>query len=71
MPKHQAVELKPFDAAEYLADERTVAEYLNAAAEMGDPAVLLDAFAAVGRAKGMAELASKSQRSEQRATAKP
>ncbi len=31
--------LKPFDAA----------EYLNAAAEMGDPAVLL-AFAALGRA---------------------
>lgn len=59
MPKHQAVELKPFDEAEYLTDERTIAEYLNAAAEIGEPAVLLDAFAAVGRAKGMAELASK------------
>lgn len=51
--------LKPFDAAEYLTDEETVAEYLNAAAEIGDPAVLLDAFAAVGRAKGMADLARK------------
>ena len=59
MPKHQAVALKPFDEAEYLTDERTIAEYLNAAAEMGEAAVLLDAFAAVGRAKGMAELASK------------
>lgn len=52
--------LKPFDAAEYLADEETIAEYLNAAAELGDPAVLLDAFAAVGRARGMGELAKKS-----------
>jgi probable addiction module antidote protein len=51
--------LKPFDAAAYLTDELTVAEYLNAAAEIGDPAVLLDAFAAVGRARGMAELAKK------------
>lgn len=51
--------LKPFDAAEYLSDEKTIAEYLNAAAEIGDPAVLLDAFAAVGRARGMAELAKK------------
>ena len=51
--------LKPFDAAEYLTDEETVAEYLNAAAEIGDPAVLLDAFAAVGRARGMADLARK------------
>lgn len=51
--------LTPFDAAEYLTDEQTIAEYLNAAAEMADPAVLLDAFAAVGRARGMAELARK------------
>ena len=51
--------LKPVDVAEYLSDEETVAEYLNAAADIGDPAVLLDAFAAVGRASGMAELARK------------
>ena len=51
--------LKPFDAAAYLVDEEAIAEYLNAAAEIGDPAVLLEAFAAVGRAKGMAELAQK------------
>lgn len=51
--------MKPFDAAEYLNDEQAISEYLNAAAEIGDPAVLLDAFAAVGRAKGMAELARK------------
>ncbi|MFC5523477.1 addiction module antidote protein [Polaromonas jejuensis] len=51
--------LKPFDEAEYLTDEKAIAEYLNAAAEMGDPAVLLDAFAVVGRARGMAELARK------------
>jgi probable addiction module antidote protein len=59
MAKHPAPQLKPFDAAEYLTDDRTIAQYLNAAAELGDPAVLLDAFAAVGRAKGMAELARK------------
>lgn len=51
--------LKPFDEAEYLTDENTIAEYLNAAAEIGDPAVLLEAFAVVGRARGMAELAKK------------
>ena len=51
--------LRPFDTAEYLTDEQTIAEYLNAAAEMGDPAVLLDAFAAVGRVRGMADLARK------------
>lgn len=51
--------LKPFDAAAYLVDEDAIAQYLNAAAEIGDPAVLLEAFAAVGRAKGMAELAQK------------
>ncbi len=59
MPKNNAASLKPFDESEHLTDERTIAEYLNAAAEIGDPAVLLNAFAAVGRARGMTELASK------------
>ena len=59
MRENNPLGLKPFDAAEYLSDEKTIAEYLNAAAETGDAAVLLDAFAAVGRARGMAELAKK------------
>lgn len=59
MSKNNAKDLRPFDEAQYLTDEKAIAEYLNAAAEIGDPAVLLDAFAAVGRARGMTELASK------------
>ncbi len=51
--------LTPFDAAEYLTDEETIAEFLNAAAEIGEPQVLLDAFAAVARAHGMSDLAKK------------
>jgi len=59
VPKTNSPHLKPFDEAQYLTDESAIAEYLNAAAEIGDPAVLLDAFAAVGRARGMTDLASK------------
>ncbi|GAA0572220.1 addiction module antidote protein [Caenispirillum bisanense] len=52
-----SITVAPFDAADYLTDEETVAEYLTAAMEDPDPAVLLAAIKDVARARGMAQLA--------------
>ncbi len=46
-----------FDAADYLDDEVTIAEYITAALEDPDPAVFLAAVRDVARARGMAQLA--------------
>lgn len=53
------VKLTPFDAADFLKDEETIAEYLNACTETGSPTVMLSALGAVARARGMAGLAEK------------
>lgn len=50
----------PFDAAEYLKDEESIAAFLNASHEMNDPAVLLNALSAVARAQSMSDLAEAS-----------
>ncbi len=47
----------PFDAAEYLDDEETIAEYLTAPLEDTNPDVFLAAVRDVVRARGMAQLA--------------
>jgi len=47
----------PFDAANYLDDEETIAEYLTAALEDSNPDVFLTAVRDVARARGMAQLA--------------
>jgi probable addiction module antidote protein len=47
----------PFDTADYLADEETIAEYLSAALDDPDPDMLLVAVRNVARARGMAQLA--------------
>ncbi len=47
----------PFDAADYLDDEETIAEYLTAALEDPNPDVFLAAVRDVARARGMAQLA--------------
>ncbi len=47
-----------FDAASYLDNEEVIAEYLTAAAEDENPAVLLTALADVAKARGMAQVAS-------------
>jgi probable addiction module antidote protein len=52
-----AIKTVPFDAAEYLTDEESIADFLNASAEMGDPAVLLNALGVVARARSMTKLA--------------
>ena len=52
-----ATHIAPFDAADYLDDEQTIAEYLTAALEDPTPDVFLTAVRDVARARGMAQLA--------------
>jgi probable addiction module antidote protein len=47
----------PFDAADYLDNEETIAEYLTAALEDDNPEMLLTAIKDVARARGMTKLA--------------
>ena len=47
----------PFDAADYLNDEETIAEYITAALEDPNPDVFLTAVHDVARARGTAQLA--------------
>lgn len=47
----------PFDAADYLDNEETIAEYISAALEDPNPDVFLTAVRDVARARGMAQLA--------------
>ena len=49
--------LAPFDAADYLKDDATIAEFLNAALEDGNPDVFLQAVRSAARARGMSQLA--------------
>jgi probable addiction module antidote protein len=52
-----ALKLAPWDAAEYLTDDETIAEYLTDALESDDPRIIAKALGAVARAKGgMAQL---------------
>lgn len=51
------VKLAAFDAADYLDDEETIAEYLTAALEDPNPDVFLAAIRDVARARGMTQLA--------------
>jgi probable addiction module antidote protein len=53
-----ALELAPWDAAEFLTDEETIAAYLTEALESDDPRIIAKALGAVARARGgMAQLA--------------
>ena len=47
----------PFDAADYLDDEETIAHYITAALEDPNPDVFLSTVRDVARARGMAQLA--------------
>ena len=47
----------PFDAADYLDNEETIAEYLTAALEDDNPEMLLTAIKDVARARGMTKVA--------------
>jgi probable addiction module antidote protein len=60
MTKENPLGIVPFDAAEYLEDEESVAEFLNASIEFDDPTVLLNALSTVARARSMSQLAEAS-----------
>lgn len=49
--------LRKFDAADYLDNEETIAEYLTAALEDENPDVFLTAISDVAKARGMAAIA--------------
>ena len=49
--------ITPFDTADYLDDEETIAAYLSAALAENDPDAFLQAIRTVARARGMAQLA--------------
>ena len=51
------LKLVAFDAARYLEDDETIAEYMTAVLEANDPDLLLVALSDVARAKGMAQVA--------------
>jgi len=51
------VKFSAFDAADYLDNEESIAEYLTAALEDPNPDVFLTAVRDVARAHGMAQLA--------------
>lgn len=50
----------PFDVADYLDNEETIAAYLTSALEDPDPDAFLVAVKAVARARGMTQLAKDS-----------
>ena len=52
--------LQKFEVSDYLSDEESIAEYLNAAMEEGDQALLMAAIADVARATGMQAIAQQS-----------
>ncbi|MGH8123547.1 MAG: addiction module antidote protein [Rudaea sp.] len=53
----KALGVKPFDAADCLTDDESIAEYLTAALEDFDPNLFLTAIKDVARARGMSQLA--------------
>ena len=53
------VNISDFDASEYLDNEEDAIAYLNAAAELNDPALLQAAIGDVAKARGMGQIAKK------------
>jgi probable addiction module antidote protein len=54
----KALKTAVWDPAEYLASPKSIAAYLEAAFEDGDPALIAAALGDVARAQGMTQLAS-------------
>ena len=54
----KATKTKPYDAADFLTDDETIAAYLTEALESDDPRYIAKALGAIARARGgMAQLA--------------
>ena len=51
------VNTKPWDASEYLKTEQDIIDYLDAAAETGDPTPMQAAIGDVAKARGMGQIA--------------
>jgi len=54
------IRTRPFDAAEYLDNETSIAAFVGDALESGDPAILQNALNTAARARGMARIAEDS-----------
>ena len=52
-----AIKISKFDVSEYLNDEESIAAYLSATLEEGDPKLLLSAISDVAKARGMSKIA--------------
>jgi probable addiction module antidote protein len=57
--KTSRIKVTPYDTADYLDSPTLIAEYLEAAFEDGDPAMIAIALGNIARAKGMTEIARK------------
>lgn len=51
------LETIPYDTADFLTDSQSIAAYIEAAFEDGNPTVITHALGVVARAKGMSQLA--------------
>jgi probable addiction module antidote protein len=56
-PKTKVSELPDFDMADYLTDDKAIAEYLSVVLEDYDPDLLGAALSDIARARGMTEVA--------------
>jgi probable addiction module antidote protein len=56
-PKIKVSELPDFDMAEYLTDDKAIAEYLSVVLEDYDPDLLGAALGDIARSRGMTEVA--------------
>jgi probable addiction module antidote protein len=56
-PKTKVSELPDFDMADYLTDDKAIAEYLSVVLEDYDPDLLGAALGDIARARGMTEVA--------------
>ena len=54
------IKISNLDVSEYLDTEESIASYLSAVIEEGDPQLLLSAISDVAKARGMAKIASDS-----------
>jgi probable addiction module antidote protein len=52
--------LQPYDPAEYLKSEQSIATFLNDFLEEGDSSMIAEALGIAARARGMTEVANKS-----------
>jgi probable addiction module antidote protein len=55
--KSGSMKSQPFDPADLLDDEESMAAYLSEALDTGDPAFIADALGVVARARGMSRIA--------------